>query len=116
MVWYEDLYVGRLAQTQRDALISGIDSGNYPAGAWLITVPDNPLRQLEMYSAGELKHDYTREHCLLIIGLALTRAEATALLEKIVQDVYSERGDADIKAWLSAEHPHRNSQGTGRRE
>ena len=45
-----------------------------------------------------------------------TRAEATALLEKIVQDVYSDRGDADIKAWLSAEHPHRNSQGTGRRE
>ena len=53
---------------------------------------------------------------VLIIGLALTRAEATALLEKIVQDVYSDRGDADIKAWLSAEHPHRNSQGTGRRE
>ena len=48
MVWYEDLYVGRLAQTRRDALISGIDSGNYPAGAWLITVPDNPLRQLEI--------------------------------------------------------------------
>ena len=109
MVWYEDLYVGRLAQKRRDSLIRGIDSGNWPAGVWLITVPDNPSRQLELYSAGELKNDYTREHCLLIVGLAFTKAEAEALLEKIEQDVYRDRGDTDIRAWLSAEHPRRNS-------
>ena len=44
MVWYEDLYVGRLAQTRRDALSSGMDSGNYPYGCvvydHLCYVPD----------------------------------------------------------------------------
>ncbi len=104
MVWYENLYVGSLAGARKDQLIGEIDKGNYPPGSWILAVSDNPARQLEMYSASELKHDFVKDHCLLIVGLAFSRAEAEALLLRLVEDVYRDRGDTDIRSWLSVEH------------
>ena len=40
----------------------------------------------------------------MIVGLGLGRTEAESMLEAIVADVYADRKDADIRAWLSEEH------------
>ena len=104
MVWYQNLYVGRLISPRRDKVIDDIDHGRYPAFVHLLIIPESRNSQLEIISASELSHDYIREHCLLIVGLAQGRTEALSLLEQLMQDVYRDRKDGDIRAWLSEEH------------
>lgn len=103
MVWYKDLYVGRMIASRKDSVIRAIDSGQYPSGVFVILVPDSGNSQLEIMAARELRHTYVREHCMMIVGLGLGRTEAQVMLETIARDVYADRGDVDIRAWLSEE-------------
>ena len=85
-------------------MIDDIDHGRYPAFVHLLTIPESRNSQLEIISASALSHDYIREHCLLIVGLAQGKTEALSLLEQLMLDVYRDRKDGDIRAWLSEEH------------
>ncbi len=104
MVWYQNLYVGRMIAARKDSVIDSIDRGEYPSRVYVILVPENRNSQLEMMAAREFRHSYVRENCQMIVGLGLGRTEAESMLEAIVADVYADRKDADIRAWLSEEH------------
>ena len=104
MVWYKDLYVGRMIAARKDSVIDSIERGEYPSGVYVILIPENENSQLEIMSAREFRHAYVRKNCLMIVGLGLGRTEARTMIEGIVGDVYRQRGDADIRAWLSEEH------------
>ena len=75
-----------------------------PVGDLLITVPESESSQLEILAVNELRHTGIREHCLMIVGIAMGKTEAQSMVEALVFDVYSDRHDADIRAWLSEEH------------
>ena len=104
MVWYQNLYVGRMIAARRDSVIDSIDRGDYPSGVYVILVHENRNSQLELMPAREFRHSYNRENCLMIVGLGMGRTEAESMVEAIVADVYADRKDADIRAWLSEEH------------
>jgi hypothetical protein len=40
----------------------------------------------------------------MIVGLAYGKTEAESIVEAIVRDVWADRKDANIRAWLSEEH------------
>ena len=104
MVWYKDLYVGRMIAGRKDSVIDSIERGEYPSGVYVVLVPENENSQLEIMSAKELRHAYVREHCRMIVGLGFSRTEAESMVEAIAGDAYADRGDADLRAWLSEEH------------
>ena len=104
MVWYTDLYVGRMIRARKDSVREAIDRGEYPSGVYVILMPENENSQLEIMSARELRHPYVRKNCRMIVGIALGRTEAESTVEAIAGRVFSDRGDADIRAWLSGEH------------
>ena len=104
MVWYHNLYTGRLIAGRKKQVIDAIESGEYPSGVYVILVPQSRNSQLEMMSARYLDNAWVRENCQMIVGLAFGRTEAESMVEALVRDVYSDRGDADIRAWLSEEH------------
>ncbi len=101
MRWYRNLYVGSLIKSRRTRVVDDINHGVYPAFVYLLILPESTGSQLEIIRASELSHAYIRGHCLQIVGLAQGRTEAESLLEALVQDVYRDRKDADIRAWLS---------------
>ncbi len=102
MVWYKDLYVGLLASLRRDSLIKSIDQKDYPSGVYVIIVPKRGNSQLEILSARELRHDWNRKNCSVIMGLALGMTEARALVQRMVSDAYEDCGSADIREWLKS--------------
>ena len=104
MVWYKDLYVGRMIAGRKDRVIEAIDRGEYPSGVYVVLVPESGNSQLEIMAAGEFRHAWIREHCLMIVALALGRTEAESMVEAIVSDACSVRDDANIRAWLTEEH------------
>lgn len=103
MVWYKNLYVGRMIAGRKDRVIDEIDRGNYPNGVYLVLVPENENSQLEIIAAKELRHDWVRKHCRMIVGLALGKTEAQSMVETLAGDAYSSRGDGNIRAFLSEE-------------
>jgi len=107
MVWYSNLYVGPLVSKRKDKLIYDIDSGRYPVGVYLVTVPDSHMGQVEIIPARELKYEYARERVLMILGIALGKSEAVGLVKNLVSDVYADQGDVRIREWLSEEHTPR---------
>ncbi len=104
MVWYKDLYVGRLIARRKDKTIDSINQGKYPSNVYVILVPENENSQLEIMSAWELRHDYVRDHCRMIVGLAFGKTEAISMVERLIADVYKDRKDANIRAWLTEKH------------
>ena len=100
MVWYSDLYTGKLISPEKDKVRHSIEAGTYPAGVYLLVIPGNEENQLEIFKAGELRHSYVRRHLLMIAGIAFTKEEAKGLAQRIVQDTVNERGDADVRAFL----------------
>lgn len=104
MVWYKNLYVGRMISARKDRVIESIERGEYPSGVYVILIPQNHHCQLEMMSARELRHAYVREHCRMIVGIGLGKTEAQSMVETIAADVYADRKDAQIRTWLSEEH------------
>lgn len=101
MVWYKNLYVGRLIAGRKARVMEEIDRGEYPAGVYVVLLPQSESSQLEIMAARELRHDWIRKHCLMIVGLGQGKTEAQSMVEAIVRDVYSDRGDADIRSFLS---------------
>ncbi len=104
MVWYSNLYVGRVIASRKDKVINAIDHGRYSPDVYVVIVPESESSQLEIMSSSEFRHDYIRKHCLMIVGLAMGKTEAQSIVTRIVGDVYSDRGDANIRAWLSEKH------------
>ena len=100
MIWYKDLYVGRLIFRRKDQVTGQIDRGEYPSGVYVVIVPEDQVSQLEILSAREFRHDYVRKNCRMIVGLALGKTEAQSMVETMVSDVYAARGDADLRAWF----------------
>ena len=76
MVWYRDLYVGRLIAFRRRKVVEGIEAGKYPAGVYVVILPESSSSQLEIMSAGELRHPWIRTHCRMIVAIAQGKMEA----------------------------------------
>lgn len=100
MVWYKNLYAGRLISSRKDSVINAIDHGNYPPQVYVVIVPESGNSQLEIMPALEFRHSWIKEHCLMIVGLAFGKTEAESLVERLAGDVYADRKDANIRAWL----------------
>lgn len=100
MVWYRDLYVGRLIAFRCRKVVEGIEAGKYPAGVYVVILPESSSSQLEIMSAGELRHPWIRTHCRMIVAIAQGKMEAQGLVERIAGDVYLGGDSADIRSWL----------------
>ncbi|HCI74090.1 MAG TPA: hypothetical protein DHV42_06060 [Lachnospiraceae bacterium] len=100
MIWFKDLYVGRLMAFRRNAVVAAIEKGSYPSGVYVILLPESESSQLEIMPARELRHAYVREHCRMIVGIAQGKTEAQSIVERLAGDVYAHGDDISIREWL----------------
>lgn len=70
--------------------------------AYVILLPFSPdaPQQLEICHCWNLQQPYYRENEPFVLGLAQGRKDAIELVRKIVQMVYEESGNADIRSHL----------------
>ena len=101
MEWYRNLYTGKNIQDKKEKIIREIEAQVYRGTTYLITLAANPANELELLSVHELRFNYIRRNCPLIVGLARGRKEALELLEQIVQEVYAATGDVKIKEYIA---------------
>lgn len=97
--WYEHCYIGKNVQNT-ERIRKKLESGRAVPGIYLLALSENPHNLLEIFSAVTLLQRAAAGLCPEIIGIAKGKEEALCLVTDIVQKVYEETGDVQVKEYL----------------
>ena len=100
MLRHRLLYFGESAGEKQGKLLRRIRKEKYDPNLYLVALPLWDNNQLEIYPALTFKEPYFKEADVRIVGIALGKDEATALVETIVGDVYAETGGTDMRRYF----------------
>lgn len=64
---------------------------------YCITLPENEVNCLDVYSSREFWFDYNRRRKLEVVGLAASREGAEELVSQIAKDVLQQYGELDAR-------------------
>lgn len=101
MRWYDALWVGPGAAGKKRRIISSIKEHKPVAGAYLITLAENPSEMLDIVPQKMLSNPAYSTDKLYILGIASGKQEAFELVEKMVDYIYRETGALDIRGYFS---------------
>ncbi len=71
------------------------------AGVYIITIAANPSEQLEIFDARQLAQSYYLKFPRHVVGIAADYEDSLKLIERIARECLRERGDCDLKGYLS---------------
>ena len=101
MTWYDELYVGESIVHKTKRVKWKIDHNAGQIGIYVIALPSNEKNLLDLIPAWELmQKSYPGKKQMQIIGLAKGYAEALELVRSIIEEVYQNTGDVDVKSYL----------------
>ena len=89
--WHKNYY--------RGTSIKKLIQGKPVPGIYLITLSENPHNQLEILSALTLVQETAARICPEIVGIAKGKEEALELITDMVQTIYEETGELNIKEY-----------------
>lgn len=72
------------------------------AGVYLLALPHNASDQLDIYESKYLQRKYYDKNPLYIIGIAANYEEAVGIVERIAEEAWAARGDAELRKYLMA--------------
>ena len=99
--YHPNLYLGEGNKKKKlDKIKKRLENRPLFSGVFLIAFSRNPSDQLEIYEAKQLSQSYYQKYPPYIVGIAGSRQEAVALVEKIVKECLSVRGDCALKEYL----------------
>ena len=101
MKWYEDLYVGDSIADKANRIKWKINHHAGTVSIYVIAFASNRQNLLDIIPAWELmQKSYPGKKQMQIIGLAKGYAEALGLVRSIIEEVYQNTGDVDVKSYL----------------
>lgn len=102
--FYEQLYLSE--NIERETLYQlkrTLNDEPIKANVFVITISSNEHDQLDIYHSKYLIQRFYRKHPPYVIGIAKKHDDAVAMVEQIVQECITKRGDVDLKAYLIGE-------------
>lgn len=102
MKWYDKLYVGESIAHKVDRIKWKINHNAGTFEIYIITFASNPNNLLDLIPARELLQKHYPKKELYIIGLAKGYEEACALVCEIIEEVYAQTKDVDVRRYLLA--------------
>lgn len=101
MKWYEDLYVGDSIAGKANRIKWKINHHAGTVSIYVIAFASNRQNLLDIIPAWELmQKSYPGKKEMQIIGLAKGYVEALELVRSIIEEVYQNTGDVDVKSYL----------------
>ena len=100
MKWYKDLYLGESLAQSATKVIRHIKSGKFLPDVYVVSFASNPENLLDIIPSRELLQPAYPKEGLRIIGVARGKKEAIRLVQQIVEEVYTQTGDVQIRQYL----------------
>lgn len=98
--FYCDLYVSEELKWTREKTIAKLKRGELKFPVYLVTLSQGKQNHLEFFSSLLLKQHIYEDTPLFIVGIAREYFQAVELVEQIVEDVYAQTKDADIRGFV----------------
>lgn len=100
MKWYKNLYFGESISPKAHQIMNKIEKNKFTPDVYLVALASNPKNQLDIIPSWELMQSGYPKEQVQVIGLAKGKKEAVALVTSIVEEVYTETKDANIRHYL----------------
>ncbi len=103
MVFADNMYFGYFAGKEKTRIKSEFRRHKSGIGVYAIALSEKEADILEIIPAWELNSKTYRkyhEDNLMVVGMAVTKAEALALAEKILMDIYNKADIFDAKKYF----------------
>ena len=101
IAYHPNLYLGESIRKKKlDRIKKKLENRPLFSGVFLITFSRNPSDQLEIYEARQLCQSYYQKFPPCVVGIARSREDAFALVERIVTECLENRGDCLLKEYL----------------
>lgn len=99
-----NIYLGEgMEQGNLEKLKQDLNDRPLFANVFVITISANEHDQLDIYHAKYLMQRFYKKNPPYVIGIAKKHDHAVALVEKIVKECVTLRGDVNLKAYLVGE-------------
>ncbi len=100
--YHEKLWVGEgITEKQLDKIKKRLSANPLRARVYLLTLSRNGTDQLDIYAGKTLAWPYYRSHPPVVVGIARTYEDSLRMVEQMVQECWKERGDCDLREYLS---------------
>lgn len=104
IVFLENMYIAPgMEKVDLEKLKQEIKERPLFANVFIITIASNEQEQLDIYHSKYLLQRFYKKNPPLVVGVARKKGDAYALVEKIVQECVTLRGDVNLKAFLVGE-------------
>ena len=103
--WHKNYYRGTSIKNISKIRLKLIQGKPVP-GIYLITLSENPHNQLEILPALTLVQETAARICPEIVGIAKGKEEALELITDMVQTIYEETGELNIKEYWKHRGTH----------
>lgn len=100
-IWYEKLYCGEKAAKSRSRLIRRLERGKLEPDVFVLTLPESKERNLlDIYPAITLKQPHFDGRNKYVVGIARGRDEALDIVNEIVDGMYRNGNNFNIRSYL----------------
>lgn len=100
MKCYHALYFTRSLASRKEEILKKIKKRKWQFETYLIVLAKNSENHLEIFHSALLLQKLISDKELFLVGIADGYEEAVELVEKIVQEVYDENGNTDIRNYI----------------
>ena len=100
MKFYGNLYVSESLEKKKDKIIEKLKSEKFQLNCYVIALTENPRNQVEFFDSILLMQKNYKKENLFIAGIANCYDEALLLVQKMVEDAYLQKGNADIRSYM----------------
>ena len=99
--YHSKLYLSEgITEKKLDKIKKKLENKPLLSSVFLIAISANQSDQLDIFDARQLVQPYYKKNPPYVIGITKSREEAISMVEKIVKECLSERGDCALKEYL----------------
>ena len=102
LLYHEKLYLDEsITEKKLDKIKKRLEKKPLLAEVYLIVPASNPKEQLDIFDARQLIQPHYANRSFYVVGMASGYKEALTLIERMVQDCLAQRGDCNLREYLS---------------
>ncbi|MBR3771718.1 MAG: hypothetical protein IKL07_05565 [Clostridium sp.] len=99
--WYPALYLDSVTRKHLNRIKRRMEKGKLTFSVYCIALATNEKNLLDIYSTNELLFPYYKKKGMTVIGLASSKEKALELVVDIINDVYQQTGELDVRTFFN---------------
>lgn len=100
MFWYRELYLGVTVKKKAKQIKRKINGNKFNPCTYLIILPRDGSAVLELLPVFTMRYPGFEDSGLRVVGIAGNKKEAMELTRCIIQDVFSQRNDFNVRSFM----------------